>query len=126
MPVQRLMPTTESKMLIDMTRDVVTKELAPRVDAMERAAEHPHEVFQILGAQGLLSLPYPEEYGGGGQPYEVYLQVVEEIASCWMSVAVGVSVHSLTMFPVHAFGTDAQKQAMLPGMLSGQQLGAYG
>ncbi len=120
------MPTDEARMLIEMTRDVVAKELAPRVDAMERARDHPHDVFQILGAQGLLSLAYPEEYGGGGQPYEVYLQVVEEIATCWMSVAVGVSVHSLTMFPVYTFGTAEQKQRMLPGMLSGEQLGAYG
>ena len=41
-------------------------------------------------AAGLLSLPHPEEFGGYGQPYEVYLQVVEEVASAWMSVAVGV------------------------------------
>ncbi len=126
MAVTRLMPTPESKMLIEMTRDVVARELAPRVDQIERNAEHPHEAFQALGELGLLSLPYPEEYGGGGQPYEVYLQVVEEIATCWMSVAVGVSVHSLTMFPVYTFGTDEQKQAMLPDMLSGKWLGAYG
>ncbi len=60
------------------------------------------------------------EYGGGGQPYEVYLQVVEEIATAWMSVAVGVSVHSLTAYPVTTFGTAAQRDALLPGMLSGR------
>ena len=69
--------------------------------------------------------PTRRSYGGGGQPYEVYLQVVEEIASAWMSVAVGVSVHSLTCYPVATFGTEEQKNGLLPDMLSGEQLGAY-
>lgn len=129
MAVQRLFPDDVGHELIDLTREICAKELAPRVDTAEaRAAggEHfPSDVFRTLGAAGLLALPHPEEHGGGGQPYETYLQVVEEIATVWMSVAVGVSVHSLTAFPVTTFGTDAQKAALLPGMLSGSQLGAY-
>jgi hypothetical protein len=123
------MPTEEGQDLIDLTREICDKELRPRVDEAERAAatdpQLPREVFRTLGRAGLLSLPYPEEFGGGAQPYEVYLQVVEEIASAWMSVAVGVSVHGLTCYPVATFGTDAQKAALLPDMLSGEQLGAY-
>ncbi len=123
------MPTEEGQDLIDLTREICAKELRPRVDEAERAAaldeSFPTEVFRTLGAAGLLSLPHPEEHGGYGQPYEVYLQVVEEVASAWMSVAVGVSVHSLTAYPVTTFGTDEQRAALLPGMLSGDQLGAY-
>ena len=129
MAATRLMPTEEGQDLIDLTREICEKELRPRVDDAERAAatdeSFPTEVFRTLGQAGLLSLPHPEEFGGFSQPYEVYLQVVEEIASAWMSVAVGVSVHSLTAFPVTTFGTQAQKEALLPGMLSGDQLGAY-
>ena len=129
MAATRLMPTEEGRDLIDLTREICDKELRPRVDEAERAAatdeSFPTEVFRTLGRAGLLSLPHPEEFGGFGQPYEVYLQVVEELASAWMSVAVGVSVHSLTAFPVTTFGTQAQKEALLPGMLSGDQLGAY-
>ncbi len=129
MPVTRLLPSDEAEDLLELTRDICAKSLRPRVDEAERAAEHeesfPREVFAMLGRAGLLSLPHPEAYGGGGQPYEVYLQVVEEIASAWMSVAVGVSVHSLTAYPVTTFGTDAQRESLLPGMLSGEQLGAY-
>ena len=99
--------------------------MRPRVDDAERARTFPEETFRTLGRAGLLSLPYPEEFGGADQPYEVYLQVVEEIASVWMSVAVGVSVHSLTAYPVATFGTREQQEALLPGMLSGEQLGAY-
>jgi hypothetical protein len=123
------MPTEEGQDLIDLTREICAKELLPRVDDAERDAattpQLPREAFRTLGRAGLLSLPYAEEFGGGGQPYEVYLQVVEEIASAWMSVAVGVSVHSLTCYPVAQFGSAAQQSALLPSMLSGDKLGAY-
>ncbi len=119
------MPTEESRALIDMTREVCRKELAPQVDAFERTGGFPEQAFRTLGELGLLSLPYPEEFGGGGQPYEVYLQVVEEIAQVWMSVAVGVSVHALTCYPLAAYGTDEQRRAFLPDMLSGRWLGGY-
>jgi alkylation response protein AidB-like acyl-CoA dehydrogenase len=129
MAVERVFPNDEGPDLIELTREICAKELRPRVDEAERAAAEgeafPIEVFRTLGQAGLLALPHPEEHGGGGQPYETYLQVVEEIASAWMSVAVGVSVHSLTAFPVTTFGTQAQQAALLPGMLSGEQLGAY-
>jgi len=129
MPVTRVMPTEEGQDLIDLTREICDKELRPQVDDAEREAASgeafPTEVFRTLGEAGLLSLPHPEEYGGYAQPYEVYLQVVEEIASAWMSVAVGVSVHSLTAYPVTTFGTEEQKQELLPAMLAGDQLGAY-
>lgn len=126
MPVERLMPTPESQDLIELVRDVAKKSLAPRVDSDEAAHEAPRDAFRTLGSAGLLSLPYPEEFGGAAQPYEVYLQVVEEIAQVWMAVAVGVSVHSLTAYPVATFGTDEQRERLLPGMLGGDQLGAYG
>jgi len=125
MAATRLMPSDESRALIEMTREVCRKELAPRVDAFEREGGFPEEAFRTLGALGLLSLPYPEEFGGGGQPYEVYLQVVEEVATVWMSVAVGVSVHALTCYPVAEYGTDEQRHAFLPDMLSGDWLGGY-
>ncbi|NUS41658.1 MAG: acyl-CoA dehydrogenase [Terrabacter sp.] len=125
MPATRLMPTDEATDLIELTREICRKDLAPKVDEAERARAFPEQTFRTLGRAGLLSLPYPEELGGADQPYEVYLQVVEEIASVWMSVAVGVSVHSLTAYPVATFGTPEQQRDLLPGMLSGEQLGAY-
>ncbi|WP_370617795.1 acyl-CoA dehydrogenase family protein [Mumia qirimensis] len=125
MPVERLMPTEESADLIALTRDIVARELRPRVDEAERTASFPREVFRTLGRAGLLGLPYPEEYGGGGQPYEVYLQVVEEIASAWASVGVGTSVHALSCFGLFTAGTEGQKQQWLPDMLGGELLGAY-
>jgi len=125
MPADRLMPTEESADLIELTRTIVDKELRPIVDEADRTATFPREVFRTLGRAGLLGLPYPEEYGGGGQSYEVYLQVVEEIASAWAAVGVGVSVHALSCFGLFHAGTEEQKRRWLPEMLSGELLGAY-
>jgi alkylation response protein AidB-like acyl-CoA dehydrogenase len=125
MPVDRLLPSEEARELIALTRDIADKVLDPIVDAHEKAETYPDGVFAQLGAAGLLSLPQPEQWGGGGQPYEVYLQVLEEIAARWAAVAVAVSVHSLSSHPLLMFGTDEQKQRWLPGMLSGEQIGAY-
>ncbi|MCL3818146.1 acyl-CoA dehydrogenase family protein [Aeromicrobium wangtongii] len=125
MPAERLMPTEESQDLIELTRSIVDKELRPAVAEIEASGRFPREVFRTLGRAGLLSLPYPEEYGGGDQTYEVYLQALEEIASASASVGVGVSVHALSCFGLFTAGTEEQKQQWLPGMLSGEQLGAY-
>src|SRR5665647_245317 len=114
MSAERLMATEESQDLIDLTRQICADQLAPIVSAAEEAAQFPRDTFALLGRSGLLSLPYAEEHGGGGQPYEVYLQVVEEIASVWMCVAVGVCVHSLTCFPVAEYGSDRQRADLLP------------
>lgn len=119
------MPTGESQDLIDLTRQICADQLATIASDAEEAAQFPRDTFALLGRSGLLSLPYPEAVGGGAQPYEVYLQVVEEIASAWMSVAVGVSVHALTCFPVAEYGTQEQRADLLPAMLSGSTLGAY-
>jgi alkylation response protein AidB-like acyl-CoA dehydrogenase len=125
MAVDRLLPTQEAADLITLVRDVADKVLAPIVDVHEKAETYPEGVFPQLGAAGLLSLPQPETWGGGGQPYEVYLQVLEEIAARWAAVAVAVSVHSLACHPLLAFGSDEQRRRWLPGMLSGEQIGAY-
>lgn len=125
MPATRLMPTPESEDLIELTRALATKELLPLVAAAEREHAFPREVFRTLGRAGLLGLPYPEEVGGGGQPYEVYLQVVEEIATAWAAVGVGTSVHALSCFGLFHAGTPEQQQKWLPDMLGGDLLGAY-
>lgn len=125
MPATRTLPTPEAAELIGLTRELAERTLAPGAAAAEAEEAFPRDVFRVLGRADLLSLPYPEEYGGGGQGYEVYLQVLEEVAAVWSSVAVGISVHTLSSFALAAFGTDAQKKEWLPGMLGGDLLGAY-
>lgn len=123
--VDRLLPSEEAEELLALTREIVTKELAPQVADAEERAEFPEAAYRLLGRSGLLSLPFSEEYGGGNQPYEVYLQVVEEIATVWPSVGVGASVHALTGTVVAANASAEVREAWLPRMLSGDWLGAY-
>ncbi len=111
--------------LLDLTRELAGKELRPTVEEAERAGSFPRESFRLLGRAGLLGLPYPEKWGGGGQPYAVYLQVVEELARAWLAVGLGVSVHTLACFPLATAGTDAQRDRWLPDLLGGELLGAY-
>jgi alkylation response protein AidB-like acyl-CoA dehydrogenase len=111
--------------LLDLTRELADKEVRPRAEAAERDSMFPREVFRVLGRSGLLGLPYAERWGGGGQPYEVYLQVVEELSRAWLTIGLGVSVHTLTCLPLAAYGTDDQRDRWLPGMLGGELLGAY-
>ncbi|MFF9623315.1 acyl-CoA dehydrogenase family protein [Streptomyces griseosporeus] len=125
MDVDRLLPTPEAADLIALTREIADKELAPRVEEHENAETYPEGLFATLGRAGLLGLVYPEEYGGGAQPYEVYLQVLEELATRWAAVAVATSVHTLACHPLYAFGTDAQKERWLPDMLAGEAIGGY-
>ncbi len=125
MSVERLLPSAEAHDLIDLTREIADKVLAPIVDEHEKNETYPDGVFATLGQAGLLGLPYPQEFGGGEQPYEVYLQVLEEIAARWAAVGVAVSVHSLACHPLNAFGTDEQKAQWLPEMLGGTTIGAY-
>jgi alkylation response protein AidB-like acyl-CoA dehydrogenase len=123
--VERLLPDDDAQALLELTREIATKELAPQVHEAEEAAVFPEAAYRLLGRSGLLSLPFPEEHGGGGQPYEVYLQVIEEIATAWPSVGVGTSVHSLTSTVVEANGSEELKKEWLPQMLGGDWLGAY-
>ncbi|MEV0162833.1 acyl-CoA dehydrogenase family protein [Nonomuraea fuscirosea] len=124
-PVDRLLPDQDARDLIELTREIADKELARRVDEHERAETYPEGLFATLGAAGLLGLPYPEEHGGGAQPYEVYLQVIEELAMRWAAVAVATSVHTLACFPVATYGTPEQRERWLPDLLAGRLIGGY-
>ena len=122
--VDRLLPNDEAYDLLDLTREIATRELGPRASDFEARGEFPREVIRTVGRSGLLGLPYPEADGGAGQPYEVYLQVLEILAGRWLAIAEAVSVHTLSCYPVHAHGSERQRK-LLPDMLSGEVLGAY-
>ncbi|MEV0092737.1 acyl-CoA dehydrogenase family protein [Streptomyces sp. NPDC050738] len=123
--VDRQLPTEESRDLIALVRDMVQREIAPGASAEEEAGHFPREIFTLLSESGLLGLPYDSEFGGGDQPYEVYLQVLEELASARLTIGLGVSVHSLACHALAGYGTKEQQAAHLPAMLGGGLLGAY-
>ena len=124
-PALRDIRDDATRELLGLTRLLADEQLRPAVAEAEREGRFPREKFALLGEAGLLGLPYPERLGGAGQPYEAYLQVVEELAGAWLAVGLGVSVHTLSCFPLAQAGTPGQQERWLPGMLSGAQLGAY-
>ncbi|MFE9402841.1 acyl-CoA dehydrogenase family protein [Streptomyces sp. NPDC006530] len=124
-PVERELPTEEARDLVTLVRDIVQREIAPRAAEQEDAGHFPREIFSLLSESGLLGLPYDSEFGGGDQPYAVYLQVLEELASARLTVGLGVSVHSLACHALAGYGTKEQRTEHLPAMLGGGLLGAY-
>jgi alkylation response protein AidB-like acyl-CoA dehydrogenase len=124
-PVDRQLPTEEARDLISLVRDIAHQEITPKAAEEEDAGRFPRELFTLLSRSGLLGLPYDSEYGGGDQPYEVYLQVLEELAAARLTVGLGVSVHSLASYALAAYGTKEQQVEHLPAMLGGGLLGAY-
>jgi alkylation response protein AidB-like acyl-CoA dehydrogenase len=125
MPAERLLPSSEAEDLVALATEIARDELAPRAAAAEEAEQFPREQFRLLGKSGLLGLPYSERWGGGDVPYEVYLQVLEEIATAWMTVGVGLSVHTMSCYALAEYGTDEQRDEWFPDMLEGSLLGAY-
>jgi alkylation response protein AidB-like acyl-CoA dehydrogenase len=124
-PVDRQLPTEEARDLISLVREITQREIVPHAAEEEDAGRFPRELFALLSESGLLGLPYDSEYGGGDQPYEVYLQVLEELAAARLTVGLGVSVHSLSCHALAHYGTKEQQVEHLPAMLGGGLLGAY-
>jgi butyryl-CoA dehydrogenase len=117
----------EQRLVRDMVRDLATREIAPRAAEVDKTEEFPAENIRKMAELGLLGLPYPEEYGGGGGDYLGYAIAVEEIARACGSTALVYAAHvSLGCGPIYHFGTEAQKRKWLPRLCSGDGLGAFG
>jgi alkylation response protein AidB-like acyl-CoA dehydrogenase len=125
MPAERNLPSPEAEEIVGLARSVAQERLAPRAAEAGEDAAFPRDVFRTLGELGFLGMPYPEEVGGAGQPYEVYLQALEEIAAAWASVGVGLSVHVMSCYPLATWGSGEQRDKWLPEMLAGDLLGGY-
>jgi alkylation response protein AidB-like acyl-CoA dehydrogenase len=106
-------------------REFVAAEAMPAAAGFEERHEFPRKLFQQLGGMGLCGIPYDERYGGGGQSALTYLAVLEEVATGFFSLALGMSVHHLSAFGVHDYGAAELKERYLPRLFSGDWLGAY-
>src|SRR3954447_6487660 len=119
--------TDEQRQIQQLTRDFATKEVKPIAEELDRDHRFPYEIVEQLGKLGLMGVPYPEEYGGGGAGYLAYAVAIEELARIDSSVAITVAAHtSLGTYPLYAFGSDEQKAEWLPKLTSGQVLGSFG
>ncbi|RCK70650.1 acyl-CoA dehydrogenase [Desertihabitans brevis] len=125
MPVDRLLPTEEAADIVAEVAGFARAELAPRAAKAEEVGEFPRELVAQLGEMGVFALPHEERWGGLEQPYEVYLQVLEEIAAAWFTVGVSVSVQGMTCLALATEGTEEQRERLLPDLIGGGLLGAY-
>jgi len=123
--VERELHSDDARDLLELVRDIADSELIPKAAQFENDGEFPRDVFHTLGRSGLLTLAHDEEYGGGGLPQEVYLQVIEELSAAWLTVGMGTSVHSLGTHALAKYGTVEQKNQWLRDSLSGERLNAY-
>ncbi len=117
----------EHRMVRDMVRDLARSEIAPRAAEVDKTESFPADNIQKMAELGLLGLPFPEDYGGGGGDYLGYAIAVEEIARACGSTALIYAAHvSLGCGPIYDFGTEEQKRKWLPRLCSGQGLAALG
>jgi short-chain 2-methylacyl-CoA dehydrogenase len=119
--------TDEQRDVRRLVRDFAEQEVGPVAEELDRDKRFPYEIVRQLGELGLMGIPYPEEYGGGGADTLSYALAIEELARVDSSVAITVAAHtSLGTFPIYAFGSDEQKTDWLPELCSGRRLAAFG
>jgi alkylation response protein AidB-like acyl-CoA dehydrogenase len=125
MPADLRLLDDEQGALARMVREFADEVLAPAAPEYEDRSEDPTALYKQLAELDLTGIPYPEAYGGGGQPYSTYLVVVEEIARAYLGVAIGLSVHTLCAFAVSEFGSEELKRDVLARLCTGEWFGAY-
>ena len=108
-------------------REFAEAEVAPAAEELDRTKAFPYEIVRKLGELGMMGIPFPEEYGGGGGDTLAYALAVEELTRVDSSVAITLCAHtSLGTQPIYLFGNEEQKREWLPRLCSGEVLGAFG
>jgi short/branched chain acyl-CoA dehydrogenase len=117
----------EQRLLRDTVRDFARQEIKPVAEELDREKRFPYEIVEKLGGLGLMGIPFPQEYGGGGADTLSYVLAVEELTRIDSSVAITVAAHtSLGTMPIYLWGSDEQKDEWLPRLCSGQRLASFG
>lgn len=119
--------TEEHKLIRSSIRDFVKKEITPYIEGWAENNHFPYEIVRKFGEIGAFGPTVPQEYGGGGLDYISYGLIMQEIERGDSGMRSTASVQgSLVMYPIHAFGSEAQKQKYLPKLASGEMLGCFG
>src|SRR2546423_4160178 len=119
--------TNEQRLLRDTVRDFARQEVAPVAEELDRTKAFPYELVAKMGELGWMGIPFPEEHGGAGGSSLQYAIAVEELTRVDSSVAITMCAHtSLGTQPVYLFGSDEQKQRLMPDLTAGRRLGAFG
>ncbi|WP_316571995.1 acyl-CoA dehydrogenase [Neobacillus sp. YIM B06451] len=119
--------TSEQEMIKKTIREFADEVVAPGALERDRTKQFPHEIFKKLGEMGIMGLPFPEEYGGGGADTISFAIVTEELSRACGSTGITYSAHiSLGGAPINMFGTEEQKRKYLAPICTGESFGAFG
>ena len=117
----------EQRLLRDTVREFARAEVAPVAEELDREKRFPYEIVAKMGELGLMGIPFPQEYGGGGADTLSYALAVEELARVDSSVCITMAAHtSLGTMPIHLWGSDEQRSEWLPRLCRGERLAAFG
>src|ERR687888_1196136 len=119
--------TDEQRLLRDTVREFARDRVAPVAEELDRTKSFPYNLVAEMGELGLMGIPFPEQYGGGGADTLAYTIAIEELARVDSSVAITVAAHtSLGTWPIFAFGSGGQKSEWLPQLCTAKRLAAFG
>src|ERR1700690_1734045 len=119
--------TEDERMIRDTARDFAAKELAPRVQKAYLEEKTDPELFRLMGKSGLLGVTLPEEFGCAGAGYVSYGLIAREVERVDSGFRSLMSVQSsLVMYPIYAYGSEAQRRKYLPKLATGELVGCFG
>ena len=119
--------THEHELVRSTVREFAEQRVGPLASELDRESRFPYELVAELAELGLMGMPIPEEYGGGGTDTVAYAIAIEELTRIDSSVAITVAAHtSLGTMPIFLFGNERQKREWLPRLAGGEQLAAFG
>src|SRR5688500_15027717 len=119
--------TEEQELVRDTVREFAGGRVAPVAEELDREGRFPYELVAELAELGVMGIPIPDEYGGGGGDTLSYAIAIEELTRVDSSLAITVAAHtSLGTMPIYLFGTEDQRREWLPELASGRRLAAFG
>lgn len=119
--------TDEHKLIRSSIRDFVKKEITPYIEDWAENNQFPEAIVSKFGEIGAFGPTVPQEYGGGGLDYTSYGLIMQEIERGDSGMRSTASVQgSLVMYPIYAYGNEAQRKKYLPKLASGEMLGCFG
>src|SRR3954453_21360213 len=117
----------DTRLLQRTVREFAEGEVVPAAEELDRTKSFPYEIVRKMGELGWMGIPFPEEVGGSGGTTLQYAIAVEELTRADSSVAITLCAHtSLGTQPVYLFGSEEQKERLLPDLCAGRKLGAFG
>jgi alkylation response protein AidB-like acyl-CoA dehydrogenase len=117
--------TDDQKAIIEMVRQFVDEQILPNAEHYDAKDEFPEPIVEQMKELGLFGVTIPEEYGGMGLDLTTYTMIVEELSRGWISISGVVNTHFIGSYLLMKFGTDEQKERLLPKMATGEIRAAF-